>query len=447
MGKITGFMEFDRVERPERPPLNRLEDDKEFHGSLSHRQRREQSGRCMDCGVPFCQAGIQWEGERLGCPLHNLIPEWNEMLWMGNLAHALSRLLKTNPFPEFTGRVCPAFCERACLCGRVGEPVTVRDNELAIIEYAFQNGLIQARPPQRRSGLRVGIVGSGPAGLAAAYFLNRRGHSVTVLERDSQPGGLLTYGIPSMKLDKAVVRRRLDLMEQEGIVFHTGVNVGTDITPAELDENFDAVLFACGARKPRPVEYEGQSGSGVCFGLDYLIDAAKSAETGTEPLCSARGKRVAIIGAGDTASDCAAVAMRQGCTDLTQIIRKPASYYPPKADYAREEAEARFGRDVRRLETKVRAVACNEDGELTAVTLTTPQGEEVLETDLLLVASGFSGCEEDSLAAREAMPCPEKVFSAGDMVLGASLVVLAIADGRRAAAEIDKWLMGYTNIQ
>ncbi|MGM9578136.1 MAG: FAD-dependent oxidoreductase, partial [Evtepia sp.] len=201
MGKITGFMEYDRVERPERPPLNRLEDDKEFYGNLSQRQRREQSGRCMDCGVPFCQAGIQWEGERLGCPLHNLIPEWNEMLWMGNLAHALSRLLKTNPFPEFTGRVCPAFCERACLCGRVGEPVTVRDNELAIIEYAFQNGLIQARPPQRRSGLRVGIVGSGPAGLAAAHFLNRRGHSVTVLERDPQPGGLLTYGIPSMKLD------------------------------------------------------------------------------------------------------------------------------------------------------------------------------------------------------------------------------------------------------
>ncbi|MGN1002253.1 MAG: glutamate synthase subunit beta [Oscillospiraceae bacterium] len=447
MGKITGFMEYDRVERPERPPLTRLEDDKEFYGDLSQRQRREQSGRCMDCGVPFCQAGIQWEGERLGCPLHNLIPEWNEMLWMGNLAHALSRLLKTNPFPEFTGRVCPAFCERACLCGRVGEPVTVRDNELAIIEYAFQNGLIQARPPQRRSGLRVGIVGSGPAGLAAAHFLNRRGHSVTVLERDPQPGGLLTYGIPSMKLDKAVVRRRLDLMEQEGIVFHTGINVGTDITPAELDENFDAVLFACGARKPRVVEYEGQAGSGVCFGLDYLIDAARSAETSSEPRFSARGKRVAIIGAGDTASDCAAVAMRQGCTDLTQIIRKPASYYSPKADYAREEAEARFGRDVRRFETKVKAVTCNEDGALTAVTLTTPQGEEVLDTDLLLVASGFSGCEEDSLAAREGMPCPEKVFSAGDMVLGASLVVLAIADGRRAAAEIDKWLMGYTNIQ
>ena len=214
MGKITGFMEFDRMERPERPPLNRLEDDKEFHVSLSHRQRREQSGRCMDCGVPFCQAGIQWEGERLGCPLHNLIPEWNEMLWMGNLAHALSRLLKTNPFPEFTGRVCPAFCERACLCGRVGEPVTVRDNELAIIENAFNRGLVKPRIPKVRTGKKIAVIGSGPSGLAAADQLNRRGHSVTVYERFDRAGGLLMYGIPNMKLDKSVVLRLIHLMEQ-----------------------------------------------------------------------------------------------------------------------------------------------------------------------------------------------------------------------------------------
>lgn len=449
MGKTTGFLEYKRAECPERPPLVRLQDFSEFHGTLPEGERQRQAGRCMDCGVPFCQAGVRFDGKLLGCPLHNLIPEWNDMLWLGNWEHALSRLLKTNCFPEFTGRVCPAPCEGACTCGTFDRPVTIRDNELAIIEHAFQSGLMGPHPPKKRSGRSIGVVGSGPAGLAVAYYLNRRGHAVTVLEKAEQVGGLLTYGIPSMKLDKKIVARRIRLMEKEGIRFVTGVEVGRDLSPEDLDSAYDAVVFACGARKPRPLSYEGEGGMGLCYGLDYLTDAAKALEAGREPNLSASGKRVAVIGAGDTASDCVAVALRQGCESVFQLIRKPAAWYAEGSfsDYAQVEAEARFGGKIRRFETEVKAVTCDKEGRLQSALLTTPQGEEELELDLLIVASGFSGCEEQVFQTQAAMPHPEKVFSAGDMVLGASLVVLAIADGRRAAADVDRWLMGYTNIE
>lgn len=449
MGKTTGFLDYKRVERPVRPPLARIQDFDPFHGELPVPERRRQAGRCMDCGVPFCQAGVWYQGKPLGCPLHNLIPEWNDMLWLGNWEHALSRLLKTNCFPEFTGRVCPAPCEGACACGAFSRPVTIRDNELSIIETAFAKGLMGPHPPKKRSGRTIAVVGSGPAGLAAAYYLNRRGHQVTVLEQASRLGGLLTYGIPSMKLEKGVVERRLALMEAEGVVFRTGVQVGKDLSPQELDRDYDGVIFACGARKPRPLTAAAEGSAGVCYGLDYLTQAQQAQEEGGASLLSAQGKRVAVVGAGDTASDCMAVALRQGCRSLTQLIRKPASWYSRGdfADDAQQEAQARFGARVRRFETQVKDLVWDQEGGLQKVLVSTPQGERELELELLIVATGFSGCREADLETRAAMPRPEKVFSAGDMVLGASLVVLAIADGRRAAAEADRWLMGYTNIE
>ena len=325
MGKSTGFLDYARMDCPTRPPLVRLGDFTPFHEALPLPLRREQGGRCMDCGVPFCQAGLAFKERLLGCPLHNLIPEWNDLLWRDNWDYALARLLKTNCFPEFTSRVCPAPCEGACACGLTGQSVTIRDNEGAIIDYAFQQGRMTPRPPQRRSGLTVAVVGSGPAGLAAAYYLNHRGHTVTVLEQDDAPGGLLTYGIPAMKLDKALVKRRVALLEAEGITFQCGTTVGRDISPKELDQTYDAVLFACGARKPRPVPYEGDAGGGLCYGLDYLIQTQRHLDAGTPSPLSAKDKRVAIIGAGDTASDCVATALRQGCKSLTQLIRKPAA--------------------------------------------------------------------------------------------------------------------------
>ena len=317
MGKITGFRDYPRVACPQRPPLERIEDFAPFRQPLPAETRREQAGRCMDCGVPFCQAGVRDQGAWLGCPLHNRVPEWNDMLWRGNGSQALSRLLKTNCFPEFTGRVCPAPCEKACVCGTFGQPVTIRDNELAIIEEAFARGDLGPHPPDKRSGKTVAVVGSGPAGLAAAYYLNRRGHTVTVLEQSPQPGGLLTYGIPAMKLEKEVVARRLALMEAEGVAFRTGVTVGKDLSPEELDRIYDGVVFACGAQAPRTVPWAQDGQPGFCYGLDYLTQQAMALEEGRESSLTARGKRVAVVGAGDTAGDCVAVALRQGCDGLT----------------------------------------------------------------------------------------------------------------------------------
>ena len=447
LGKPTGFLDYERQDDPEREPRERVQDFASFRGELSERSRRRQGGRCMDCGVPFCQAGITFGGQRLGCPLHNLIPEWNDLVWTGNRERALSRLLKTNCFPEFTGRVCPALCEKACICGMIGRPVTVRDNELSIIEYAFENDLMLPQPPATRSGKRVAVVGSGPAGLACAYYLNRRGHSVTVFERDKTPGGLLSYGIPNMKLPKKVVRRRLELMAAEGVVFRAGCEVGKDVTAKALAKDFDFAVFCCGAQQPRQMRFPEEAKSGVLYALDYLRDEAAGELGERAPVFSAAGKNVVVVGAGDSASDCIATALRQGCKSAAQLIRKPSAFYGNRNDYAHEETLALCGGDIRRFETQVSHLQLDENGALTGVTAVCRGEEASLPAELLILASGFSGCRAESLAAVQA--CRKAglpVLTAGDMDAGSTLVVLAIASGKQAAADADRALMGYTNI-
>lgn len=444
MGKKTGFMEHDRMGHLERPVVERVQDFHEFNLGLSSRERERQGARCMDCGVPFCQAGIVFDKTRMGCPLHNLIPEWNDMIYLGNPDHALSRLLKTAPFPEFTGRVCPALCENGCNCQHVGGSVAIKDNELYIIEYAFENGLMEPHPPVDRSEKHIAVVGSGPAGLSAAYWLNRRGHSVTVYERDQRAGGLLLYGIPNMKLDQSVVARRIALMEAEGIVFKTGVNVGVDVTIDSLMSEYDCVILACGAQKPRPVEFEGKA-KGVYYALDYLkpVVQAQIGEIKTAP--SAKDKNVVVIGNGNTASDCVATAVRQGCKSVTQIIRKPESAYGSEIDYAHAETNEVFGKDIRKFSSKVKQVVTDKKGELKSVVLSTESGEETIPAEMLLIASGFSGTEDYNASMEQ--QGGEKLIVAGDMRMGATLVVLALADGRTAAAQADELLMGYTSLK
>ena len=463
MGKPTGFLEFVRQDTGSRDPAQRVRDWEEFHLPLPEDVRKQQGARCMNCGVPFCQAGMLYEGRTFGCPLHNLIPEWNDMIMRGNPDHALSRLLKTNNFPEFTGRVCPAPCEKACICGLYGgSPVTNRDNELTIIEEAFASGQMPRRRPPQWSGKRVAVVGSGPAGLAAADQLNHRGHSVTVVEREAHPGGLLTYGIPNMKLPKSVVQRRVDLMTDEGVTFVCGVDAADPQIAQRLLREYDAVVLCCGSEQPRPLGLETQGVSGVYYGTEFLKAAVERQTFGLEPAVpSAAGRHVVIIGTGDTASDCVATALRQGCASVTQLVRRPEADYlggdgKLPMDYAHEEALAVTGRDPRRFAVQVQRLVTGEDGALTGVVTT--EGD-TLPCELLIGATGFAGCREDVCAAfgveadRTVRTAPgsyatnvEKVFAAGDMRRGQSLVVWAIAEGRDVAAEVDVFLDGYTNL-
>ena len=462
MGKPTGFLEYARQERPCVPPAERLDGCYEFHRDLSPARRREQGGRCMNCGVPFCQSDF-------GCPLHNLIPEWNDEIFAGNFPHALSRLLKTNNFPEFTGRVCPALCENACVCSLNGEAVTVRDNELSVIEEAWAKGLMVPAPPGLRTGKRVAVVGSGPAGLAAADQLNRRGHSVAVFERDDRPGGLLMYGIPPMKLDKEIVLRRIEKMKAEGIEFLCGREVGRDVSAEDLKTGYDAVILCCGARKARELGLENADAAGVVPALDYLSAAARALFDSAEARWNAAGKNVVIVGNGDTATDCVATALRQGAKSVTQLVRKPrpaaaARVWPypsagEKTDYGQEEAAALSGHDPRLYSTTARTLLCDDAGALRAVVIATNGQEREIPAELLLVAAGFSGAEPSAAAAfgleldgrgrlggadyRTADP---KIFACGDMRRGASLVVWAVAEGRACARVVDEALEGYSNL-
>ncbi len=461
MGKTTGFMEYERTERPAAGAAVRTESFGEFHGELSEAQRRIQGARCMNCGVPFCQS-------EYGCPLHNLIPEWNDEVFSGNWSHALDRLLKTNNFPEFTGRVCPALCESACVCGLyAGGAVTVKDNELAVIEYAYEHGLIRPDVPQVRTGKKVAVVGSGPAGLAVADQLNHRGHSVTVLERDDRLGGLLMYGIPNMKLDKAVIDRRVRRMETEGVSFVTGVDA-SGIAERLLRE-YDAVALCCGARAARDVPLENRDAGGVYQALDYLTEATRSLLDGKKCGCSAKGKHVVVVGNGDTATDCVATAIRQGALSVTQLVRKPASQDGPALwpyrrrsaapDYGQQEAIAAFGHDPRMYDTVAKKLVAGKSGSLAALEVTSAGKTKKLPCQMLLIAAGFSGAEDapaeafglklderGRLGGADGRTANEKVFTAGDMRRGASLVAVAIAEGRRCAKVIDEYLEGYTNL-
>ena len=462
MGKPTGFIEYERHECPASSPLDRLTGYSEFHQQLSASERIRQGGRCMNCGVPFCQS-------EYGCPLHNLIPEWNDEVFADNMAHALSRLLKTNNFPEFTGRVCPALCENACVCGLNGDPVTVRDNELSIIENAWDKGFLAPTPPSVRTGKRVAVVGSGPAGLTVADQLNRRGHSVTVYERDDRPGGLLMYGIPNMKLDKRVVLRRINKMSAEGIEFICNTEIGTDISGSQLMEQYDAVVLCCGARRPRPLGLSDCEVPGILPALDYLTAATKALMDEAENRLTAKGRHVIVVGNGDTATDCVATALRQGAVSITQLVRRPKPvntghlwpYRPAglKMDYGQEEAAAVSGHDPRLFETTVQELLTDENGSLRAVRVKTAGEDKELPAGLLLLATGFSGAEvfvaetfglklneHGQLGNENYRTMKPKVFACGDLRRGASLVVWAIAEGRACARIVDKSLEGYSNL-
>ena len=461
MGKPTGFMDYARRENRVRPPLERVRDWEPFHLPCSEAERREQGARCMNCGVPFCQAGVQFEGKQLGCPLHNLIPEWNDSVMDGNFTHALTRLLKTNNFPEFTGRVCPAFCEQACTCGLYGDSVTVHDNELSIIEYAFSHHLMEPRFSPHSSGKNVAVVGSGPAGLAVADQLNHRGHAVTVIEKRAFPGGILMYGIPNMKLPKSVVRRRIELMTREGVSFVTGVDAVDPAVAERLMAEYDAVVLCCGAEKPRPLGIDAEGVDGVCYAMDFLPAAVERQQLAQLPAVpSAEGKNVVIIGTGNTASDCVATSLRQGCKSVVQLVRRPREdYLTPDGtlpqDYAQQEAEALFRADPRLFSQSVASLE-TEEGRPSAVI--TKDGTR-LPCELLIGATGFAGCREDVCAAfgvdvdrtvktgaGSFQTSRAHIFTAGDMHRGQSLVVYAIAEGRACAAEVDRYLIGYTNL-
>ena len=468
------------------PADERILNFDEFHTALGPEKRREQGARCMNCGVPMCQSAIKLKGMVTGCPLHNLIPEWNDEIYHEHIPHALSRLLKTSNFPEFTGRVCPALCEKACICGVNDDPVTVHNNELYIIETAFKEGYMKPRIPKVRSGKKVAVIGSGPSGLAVADQLNHRGHSVTVYEREDRIGGLLMYGIPNMKLQKEVIERRRKLMEEEGVVFKTGVNVGEDITAEELYKKYDAIALCGGAKKPRPLGVKDSTEvKGVHYAVDFLKSTTKSLlESGLKDgtYINAKDKHVVVVGGGDTGNDCVGTCIRHGCRSITQLEMMPA---PPterlasnpwpewpkvlKTDYGQQEAIERFGHDPRIYETTVKELI-TKNGKLSAIKtvqvkfengkLTEVEGtEKEIKCELLLIAAGFIGCQEYTadafkvkLTARGVVETAEgeyktsvdKVFTAGDMHRGQSLVVWAIVEGRNCAAEIDKYLMGYS---
>jgi glutamate synthase (NADPH/NADH) small chain len=493
MGKPTGFIEYLRELPVDRAPRERVRDWHEFHHHMEEKRLRQQGARCMDCGVPFCQTGTVLNGATSGCPINNLIPEWNDLVYRGLWREALARLHKTNNFPEFTGRTCPAPCEGACVLGINAPPVTIKNLENAIIDRGFDEGWVVPEPPATRTGKKVAVIGSGPAGLAAAAQLNKAGHLVTVFERADRAGGLLTYGIPNMKLEKdAVVARRVALLEQEGVQFRCNADVGGNVDPAELKAGFDAIVVCTGATVPRDLAVPGRGLAGVHFAMDYLTAATKAVlagEAGSTPI-PAKGLDVVVIGGGDTGTDCVGTAMRQGCRSLTQleILGRPPedraddNPWPewPKVyrlDYGQEEAAAKFGGDPRRYQRTVREFRGDDTGRVSEVVtvevaweknaagqlvpVQRAGSEQVLPAQLVLLAMGFLGPEQPLLGrlgvavdgrsnaraehGRFATAVPG-IFAAGDCRRGQSLVVWAINEGRGAARECDRFLMGRTDL-
>jgi glutamate synthase (NADPH) small chain len=493
MGKPTGFIEYLRELPLDRPPTDRVRDWDSFHHHMEEKHLRQQGARCMDCGVPFCHTGTLISGMASGCPVNNLIPEWNDLVYRGLWQQALDRLHLTNNFPEFTGRVCPAPCEGSCVLGISAPPVTIKTLENAIIDKGFEAGWVVPQIPPVRTGKKVAVVGSGPAGLAAAAQLNRAGHLVTILERADRPGGLLMYGIPNMKLEKReIVQRRIGLLELEGIRILCNANVGDNVETLLLLRDFDAVVLCTGATRPRDLQVAGRSLAGVHFAMDYLTASTRSLLNGGADHASihARDLDVVVIGGGDTGTDCVGTAMRQGCRSLVQleILSRPpndrAADNPwpewPKVyrlDYGQEEAMARFGHDPRSYSTTVKRFITGPDGVLAGVETVavswdkTETGqmvpvdqigsERIVPAQLALLAMGFLGPEQALLnelgAAVDSRGniCAEHgtfttsvkgVFAAGDCRRGQSLVVWAINEGRGAARECDRYLSGRTSL-
>lgn len=494
MGKPTGFIEYNRIENRATAPLDRIRDFNEFHEPISPKERMIQGARCMECGVPFCQSGIVIGGAVSGCPLNNLVPEWNDLLYNGNWKQAYLRLKKTNNFPEFTGRVCPAPCESACTCGINDKPVTIKQNELAVIEMAYSEGLAGPKIPKVRTGKKIAVIGSGPSGLAAADQLNHRGHEVTVYEREDRVGGLLMYGIPNMKLEKKIIERKIEIMKQEGICFVTDADVGNNIKAEDILREFDRVILACGASNPRDIKVPGREAAGIYFAVDFLKSTTKSLlSDGLKEgsFLSAKGKKVLVIGGGDTGNDCVGTSIRHGADSVLQLEmmpqppaqRAPDNSWPEwpkvcKTDYGQEEAIAVFGDDPRVYQTTVKEFISDEHGNVKKAVLIKLEArkdeasgrlcldplkgsEYTIDVDLVLIAAGFLGSESytakafgvelndrSNVVTEADSYCTKKkkVYAVGDMHRGQSLVVWAIREGREAAREVDLDLMGYTNL-
>ena len=485
-------MDYERETAKAVSPKERIKNFNEFHTPLSKEEQQKQGARCMNCGVPFCQSGEMISGMASGCPLHNLVPEWNDLVYSGNWEQAYNRLKKTNNFPEFTSRVCPALCEAACTCGHWGDSVSVKENEHGIIENAYEQGYAAAKPPKVRTGKKVAVVGSGPAGLAAADQLNKRGHQVTVFERDDRVGGLLMYGIPNMKLQKEVIDRKINVMKEEGIEFVTGANVGKEVKPAKLLKEYDRVILACGAKNPRDINAPGRDAKGIYFAVDFLSATTKSLlDSGLKDnkYISAKGKKVVIIGGGDTGNDCVGTCISHGAASVTQLEMMPKApdtraednpwpEWPKvcKTDYGQEEAIAVFGQDPRIYTTTVKEFLKDKNGNLCGLKVVklegkkdektgrmqmveVPGSESKMDADLVLIAAGFLGTQKyvaDAFgvelnqrtnvateAGKYATSVPN-VYTAGDMHRGQSLVVWAIREGREVAREVDESLMGYS---
>ncbi len=494
MGKPTGFLEYERKDAPAESVKSRIKHFNEFHTPLSMEQQQLQGARCMECGVPFCQSGMMIGGSASGCPLNNLVPEWNDLIYRNNWEQAYYRLHKTNNFPEFTSRVCPALCEAACTCNLNGKPVTCKANEYGIIENAYDCGYAKPKIPSVRTGKKIAVIGSGPSGLAAADQLNQRGHEVTVFEREDRVGGLLMYGIPNMKLEKQIIERKIEVMKAEGVQFKTKKNIGKNVKADKILKEYDRVILACGASNPRDIKAPGREANGIYFAVDFLKSTTRSLlDTGLEEgtYISAKGKHVVVIGGGDTGNDCVGTSIRHGCASITQLEMMPK---PPvtraennpwpqwprilKTDYGQEEAIGVFGEDPRVYQTTVKEFLADEAGNLRAVKLVKLEAkideathrmqmveiegsEYEIPAELVLIAAGFLGSESYvteafgvKVNARTNVATEEgrfatnvpNVFTAGDMHRGQSLVVWAIREGRDVAREVDESLMGYTNL-
>lgn len=494
MGKPTGFMEYKREVSAAEAPKERIKHFNEFHEHMPKEKQQLQGARCMECGVPFCQAGMMICGMASGCPLHNLIPEWNDLVYTGNWEQAYNRLKKTNSFPEFTSRVCPALCEAACTCGLNGDPVATKENEYAIIENAYAEGYAAANPPKVRTGKKVAVIGSGPSGLATADQLNKRGHSVTVFERSDRVGGLLMYGIPNMKLEKHIIDRKVNIMKEEGVTFVTGTDVGKDIKVDKLLHEFDRVVLACGASNPRDINAPGRDAKGIYFAVDFLKANTKSlldSNFEDKKYIDTKNKNVVIIGGGDTGNDCLGTSIRHGAKSVTLLEMMPKApdkraennpwpEWPKvcKTDYGHEEAIAVYGHDPRMYETTVKEFIKDKNGALKGVKVVKLKwekdaatgrmkmseiegSEKVLDAEIVLIAAGFLGTQK-YVADAFGVELNERtnvktapgayqtsvgnVFVAGDMHRGQSLVVWAIREGREAARAVDESLMGYSNL-